>query len=111
MSSLPVEFFDTLQALGITETWEILWISVPEQRLRLFVNRLPITEFSVSTAKNGVGCHRNSFQTPIGLHRIAQKIGEGEPVRTIFRERAAIGVFPSRVGGGGSRASSNHESR
>ena len=110
MSSLPVEFFDTLRALGITETREILWISVAEQRLRLFVNRFPVAEFAVSTAKNGVGCRRNSFQTPIGLHRIAQKIGGDQPLGTIFKERKPTTVWKSEIRNPKSEGNPNRQS-
>jgi lipoprotein-anchoring transpeptidase ErfK/SrfK len=33
-----------------------------------------------------------SNQTPLGLHRIAEKIGGGYPVGTVFRHRKAIGA-------------------
>ena len=93
MSALPAEFFDVLKANKVVETAQILWVSASEQRLRLFVHRLPTAEFSVSTANNGLGCRVNSYQTPTGLLRIARKIGDGEPVGTIFKERLPAGVF------------------
>ena len=34
----------------------------------------------------------NSQQTPLGLHRIAQKIGAGQPVGTVFRSRKGVGL-------------------
>jgi hypothetical protein len=96
MSSLPEEFFASLEAKKIAETGQILWVSVSEQRLRLFVHRLQTAEYPVSTAKNGVGCRVNSYQTPTGLLRIAQKIGAGEPVGMIFKERRPTVLHASR---------------
>jgi hypothetical protein len=35
---------------------------------------------------------RNSRQTPAGLHQIAEKVGAGRPIGTVFRSRQAIGL-------------------
>lgn len=48
------------------------------------------TVFPVSTAANGLGCEENSYKTPVGWHRVAQRIGEGAASGTVFRSR-----FPS----------------
>ncbi len=87
MSTLPEEFFAAIRARSIAETRLVLWVSVTEQRLHVFLDRRPAAEYAVSTATNGVGCRRDSFQTPTGLHRIARKIGDGQPRGTIFKER------------------------
>jgi hypothetical protein len=34
----------------------------------------------------------NSNRTPLGLHRIAEKIGSGQPIGTIFRSRQVAGL-------------------
>jgi hypothetical protein len=47
--------------------------------------------YRCSTSKYGVGEAANSNMTPRGLHRIAEKIGEGCPAGTIFRSRQAAG--------------------
>ena len=47
-----------------------------------------VRRYRVSTAKNGLGCTANSDCTPIGKLRIAEKIGEGLPIGTVFRSRA-----------------------
>jgi L,D-transpeptidase YbiS len=49
--------------------------------------------YPVSTGKNGAGNLKDSFKTPLGRHRIASMIGEGQPVGTIFKARQPIGVF------------------
>ena len=43
--------------------------------------------YPISTSRHGLGQQQGSFQTPVGLHRIAQKIGEGEPVGRVFKGR------------------------
>ena len=46
----------------------------------------------VSSSKFGIGQTMNSNCTPLGLHRIACKIGEGRPQGTVFRGRQAVGL-------------------
>lgn len=47
--------------------------------------------FRVSTSRFGTGQARNSNRTPLGLHRVARKIGGGWPVGTAFRNREVVG--------------------
>ncbi|AXK39600.1 L,D-transpeptidase [Crenobacter cavernae] len=47
---------------------------------------LPVKRYAVSTAKNGVGETKNSYQTPRGWHRVCERIGDGvTPDTIIFR--------------------------
>jgi L,D-transpeptidase YbiS len=47
--------------------------------------------FRCSTSKFGVGERVGSNMTPRGLHRVAQKIGGGWPVGTVFKGRQVTG--------------------
>lgn len=47
--------------------------------------------YLVSTSRFGVGQKAGSNQTPLGLHRIAEKIGGGRPIGTVFRSRLPVG--------------------
>jgi lipoprotein-anchoring transpeptidase ErfK/SrfK len=47
--------------------------------------------YLISTSRFGIGQALNSNRTPIGLHRIARKIGGGHPIGTVFRHRQPIG--------------------
>jgi len=49
--------------------------------------------YPVSTSANGTGNQRDSFQTPLGRHRIFSKIGEGLPMRTAFIGRRPVGIY------------------
>lgn len=49
--------------------------------------------FSISTSKNPPSCVENSFGTPLGLHALADKIGEGEPEGMVFKGRVAKSHF------------------
>lgn len=68
-------------------------ISVSEQLLHHRRESGVWYSYPVSTAKNGVGNMEGSFQTPLGKHRIAEKIGEEMPLMTAFRARRPIGIF------------------
>lgn len=54
--------------------------------------------YPVSTASLGAGNKRNSFQTPLGKHRIFSKIGHGMPLLTAFSAREAITVYDPETG-------------
>jgi hypothetical protein len=47
--------------------------------------------YLISTSKFGVGQEENSNGTPLGLHRIARKIGGGLVMGTVFKGRRPIG--------------------
>lgn len=50
-----------------------------------------LKEYSVSTALKGLGFGVDSFCTPIGRHVVAEKIGDGAPVGSVFKSRLATG--------------------
>ncbi len=47
----------------------------------------------VSTATAGAGNRQSSFQTPLGKHRIAEKIGHGLPLFTAFQAREPFCIY------------------
>ena len=47
--------------------------------------------YSISTATNGAGQLMSSNCTPTGRHIIRAKIGDGEPINTVFRGRRPTG--------------------
>lgn len=50
-----------------------------------------IKQFRCSTSRFGIGQTAGSNRTPLGLHRIAEKIGGGWPTGTVFKSRKPIG--------------------
>jgi L,D-transpeptidase YbiS len=50
-----------------------------------------VRTFRCSTSRFGIGQTEDSNCTPLGLHRIAEKIGGGWPVGTVFKGRQPIG--------------------
>ena len=65
-------------------------ISVRKQRLTLRSGRKKLAEYPVSTSRFGLGSKAGSFKTPTGRFRIAEKIGGGLPIGTVFKSRRPI---------------------
>ncbi len=64
-----------------------LVVSVHDQQMTLLQGAKPITRYVISTAKNGVGEVVDSGRTPRGRHAIAEKIGAGAAIGTVFEDR------------------------
>ncbi len=70
-----------------------IYISIGEQKLRLFEGDALVAEYAISSAANGIGFEEGSYCTPTGRFEVSEKIGDGEPLRTIFKSRKPIGVW------------------
>ena len=87
-------------------------IDISEQKLSLYrncnllENKLVESDFiisyPVSTSKYGIGNQARSNKTPLGLHRIEEKIGANAPVGMIFKARQSTGKIAeiNQVGAG-----------
>jgi hypothetical protein len=103
-SALPVQFHLALRRSGVRPTRWLLVVSVAQQAMRLFERETGSPRaglapeygfrrrYVISTSAFGIGQAMHSNRTPLGLHRIAQKIGGGAPIGTVFRYRRPIGL-------------------
>ncbi len=66
-------------------------ISVKDQKLALLDRETPVAVYPVSTSKFGLGDWQGSYRTPLGELEIAQKIGDGMPPGTVFKDRRRTG--------------------
>src|SRR5438874_1115723 len=66
-------------------------ISVKDQRLAVLDRETLIAIYPVSTSKYGIGDWRGSYRTPLGQLEVAQKIGDGMPPGTVFKDRRRTG--------------------
>lgn len=66
-------------------------VDIHTQTMTVTDNGNIIKKYLVSTAKNGPGELRDSEKTPRGMHIIRAKIGNNEPVNTVFRGRRPTG--------------------
>ena len=89
--TLPEKCLVTCQKLGVETTKYVLAVNVARQTLSLFEAGQFVKRFPCSTSRFGIGQIIGSNRTPLGLHRIAEKIGGGEPVGTVFQSRQPVG--------------------
>ncbi|MEE9397424.1 MAG: L,D-transpeptidase [Methylococcales bacterium] len=68
-----------------------LLVSLSEQQIHRMKNKEIVASYPVSTAKNGAGELFGSECTPQGWHRIRAKIGEGQPLMSVFTARRPTG--------------------
>lgn len=68
-------------------------VVVSTQVLQLLEDGTQVNRWPVSTAAFGVGSRPNSNQTPLGLHRIYEKIGDGMPRGAVFVGRRYTGII------------------
>ena len=99
---LPKEFIRAVRRIGVAPTRYALVVNIAAQSMLLLArSRRPSSSpfpsydfrrrYLISTSRFGVGQAMNSNCTPLGLHRIAQKIGGGHPIGTVFRSRQPVG--------------------
>ena len=68
-----------------------LHISSQMQRLEILINSKITKSYPISTAKNGLGEIKGSECTPCGWHQIRAKIGNKQPINTVFIARRPTG--------------------
>lgn len=100
-NDVPSGFWNRLRSLGLLPSRWLLTVNIANQSLSLFEKpSVPlgpcgkyqfVKRFRCSTSRFGIGQAEGSNCTPLGLHRIAEKIGNGWPAGTAFKARQPIG--------------------
>ena len=62
-------------------------ISVADQAMDVYFRNQFLARYQVSTSQFGVGDNPGTCATPLGHLSIAQKIGDGAPLGTVFKDR------------------------
>jgi hypothetical protein len=88
---LCVDFLSSCEKHGIAPTQYALVVSIADQTVSLFEQNQFVKKLSCSTSRFGIGQIEGSNQTPLGLHRIAEKIGAGVQAGTVFKARKVVG--------------------
>jgi L,D-peptidoglycan transpeptidase YkuD (ErfK/YbiS/YcfS/YnhG family) len=73
----------------VTDTFVL--VNIEQQQMLLVSNNLILKTYLISTSKEGVGAEKNSNKTPLGVHRIKNKIGHKAAIGTVF-----FNTLPSR---------------
>lgn len=69
----------------------LIWVDITQQRLYLIQQNQVIQSWLISSADKGTGQAMGSYQTPLGLHQIAAKFGDQQPLGMTFKARQATG--------------------
>lgn len=78
---------ESKQALELAPGLVSLRISPSLQQMQVLDGERELVTYTISTAANGLGEVKNSFQTPRGLHMIRAKIGAQMPENAVFVQR------------------------
>jgi hypothetical protein len=102
VTGVPKPFLITCKKLGIMPARFVLAVSVANQTVSLFERnfaslRLCVKKIHCSTSRFGISQVAGSNGTPLGLHRVVEKIGGGWPVGTVFKGRQPIGYTWQRM--------------
>ena len=69
---------------------KFILVNLSDQKL-MVVDGLKVKNiYDISSSKFGIGNLNNSYQTPLGLHTINDKIGANMPINTIFKGRKTL---------------------
>jgi hypothetical protein len=90
-SRLSGDFISACKKHGIAPTQYVLMVKIAGQTVSLFEQNKFTKKFPCSTSRFGIGQIEGSNQTPLGLHRIAEKIGAGVEAGTAFKGRKVVG--------------------
>jgi len=96
---LPVALTRKCAELNATLTDHVLVVNAATQRLTHYQadadapgSYRQVRGYVISTSRVGLGQQADSHRTPLGLHRIAEKIGGDAPRGTVFRGRQPVGL-------------------
>ena len=75
-------------------------VSVPDQRLVLYQQDKLVRSYPISTSRFGLGDTPGSYKTPVGILRVARKIGHGAKPGSVFKSRKKTGevLLPNAPG-------------
>ena len=79
-----------IEKLNVTDIRDFLLISIEYQKLYIIENMKVMKSYSISSSKYGTGNMNDSYQTPLGVHHIAKKIGDNLKKNTILKGRKVL---------------------
>jgi hypothetical protein len=88
---MTTQFLLVCKKHNIQLTQFLLIVNISEQTVSLFEQNQFAKKIPCSTSRFGIGQTQGSNRTPLGLHRIAEKIGADAPPGTVFKSRKAVG--------------------
>ncbi len=80
-----------LSSCATKDTEHHIVISARDQKLALIDKGNVVAMYPISTSKFGLGDQQGSYRTPLGEMEVADKIGDGAPSGTVFKDRHRTG--------------------
>ena len=60
-------------------------ITLKDQKLTVLKNGKKVKDYSISSSKFGMGSSKGSNRTPLGIHAVTKKVGDGQPKGMVFK--------------------------
>jgi len=76
---------------------EAIVIVIEDQKLYYLKKGTVISTYTISSSKYGIGSKENSYKTPLGRHKVSEKIGEDLPLGAIFKARQWSGSLANII--------------
>jgi len=86
-ASWTERMFEAALRKGLAADGMMLLVSVEQQRMLVADGRGVHARYRISTSRFGTGSRQGSHKTPLGLHRVADRIGDDEPAGRVFVAR------------------------
>lgn len=90
-SKLQNHFLEECRRLKITPSSHYLIVSIFYQELYHYCNEGLVRTYTMSSSEKEPSCLQDSFGTPWGMHKIAEKIGDHAELGMVFKQRQPIG--------------------
>ncbi len=75
-------------------------ITLRDQKLTVFRGGKKVKDYSISSSKFGIGSRNGSNRTPLGIHAVTRKVGDGQPKGMVFKACRPTGeVVPADASG------------
>ena len=76
---------------------EAIVIVIEDQKLYYLKKGTVISTYTISSSKYGIGSKENSYKTPLGRHKVSEKIGEDLPLGAILKARQWSGSLANII--------------
>lgn len=60
-------------------------ITLKDQKLTVLRDGKKVKDYSISSSKFGMGTGTGTNRTPLGIHAVTKKVGEGQPIGMVFK--------------------------
>lgn len=87
---------------------QVVLVDASAQELQLIEQGRVTRSWIISTAEAGIGSQSGSNKTPLGVHRVAKKYGDGEPLGMILKARQVTGRIAPILTAPGARSKADN---